>query len=194
MMTTNKTLYILLTDTGSILTKLIKLYTKQRYNHVSLSFDKKLREVYSFGRKNMKNPFKGGFVRENTKEGLFKEATCAVYSISVTEDQLERIQDYIKGIEKDKDEYRYNFLGLFGFLMKKPIKRNHAFFCSQFVASSLQQGGILDSRIEPALLAPSDIQEHEGLRLIYEGKLKHYLHEDTVDSLITSDQFGPAFI
>ena len=31
--------YLLLTNTGSFLTKLIKLYTKKPYNHASIAFD-----------------------------------------------------------------------------------------------------------------------------------------------------------
>ena len=34
-----KKVYILLTDTGTLFTKLIKLYTKKPYNHASISFD-----------------------------------------------------------------------------------------------------------------------------------------------------------
>jgi hypothetical protein len=59
---TEKKVYILLTNTGSFLTKLIKLYTKKPYNHASIAFDYELSEVYSFGRKTARNPVIGGFV------------------------------------------------------------------------------------------------------------------------------------
>lgn len=179
-MMTNKKIYILLTDTGSVLTKLIRLYTKKRYNHVSISFDVDLREVYSFGRKRMNNPFNGGFVRENIREGLFKEATCSIYSITVTENQIENMKAFIKKIEREKDVYRYNFLGLFGFLFNRPIQREKAFFCSQFVASVLQEGKVLDLNKQPALISPSDIEGCTALELVYEGKLKHYQREESV--------------
>lgn len=135
-------IYILLTDTGSLLTKLIKLYTKKRYNHASISFNSKLSEVYSFGRKKVENPFRGGFVREDVKEGLFKNADCALYSIAVTKKQVKKMQDIIINMEKEKEAYRYNFLGLFGFLINKPIKRKRAFFCSQFVGHLLKEGDV----------------------------------------------------
>ena len=51
-----KKIYILLTDTGTLFTNLIKLYTKKPYNHASISFDSKLSEVYSFGRKTARKP------------------------------------------------------------------------------------------------------------------------------------------
>ena len=111
---TEKKIYILLTDTGTLFTKLIKLYTKKPYNHASISFDSELSEVYSFGRKTARNPFIGGFVKEDVDKGLFKEANCAVYALTVNEVQLQKMNCYIKEIEAQKGEYRYNLLGLFG--------------------------------------------------------------------------------
>ncbi|MFD2679180.1 hypothetical protein [Bacillus seohaeanensis] len=40
-----KKIYLLFTDTGTLFTKLIKLYTKKPFNHVSLSFDHQLTET-----------------------------------------------------------------------------------------------------------------------------------------------------
>ena len=87
---TEKKIYILLTDTGTLFTKFIKLYTKKPYNHASLSFDSELSEVYSFGRKTARNPFIGGFVKEDVNEGLFKQANCAIYSLTVNDVQFKR--------------------------------------------------------------------------------------------------------
>ncbi|MCM3651426.1 MULTISPECIES: hypothetical protein [Metabacillus] len=50
-------IYIILTDTGTIFTNMIKMYTKQSLNHASISFTKNLSTTYSFGRKNVNNPF-----------------------------------------------------------------------------------------------------------------------------------------
>ncbi|MED4476449.1 hypothetical protein [Oceanobacillus caeni] len=55
---TERKVYILLTDTGTFFTKLIKLYTKKPYNHASISFDSELSEVYLASVKCMKRqPF-----------------------------------------------------------------------------------------------------------------------------------------
>src|SRR3954454_23332475 len=127
-----KQIYILLTDTGTTLTRLIKSYTKKTYNHASISFDAELIEVYSFGRKTAKNPFIGGFVKEDMHSLLFKQAHCAIYSLTITNDEYQRMSQYIQEIAAKKEHYRYNFIGLFGVLFKTPIKRKNAFFCSQF--------------------------------------------------------------
>ena len=169
-----KKIYILLTDTGTLFTKLIKLYTKKPYNHASISFDSELSEVYSFGRKTARNPFIGGFVKEDVDKGLFKEANCAVYALTVNEVQLQKMNHYIKEIEAQKGEYRYNLLGLLGFLLNKPIQRKKAFFCSQFVATVLKECNIIDFGKSPSLVAPNDLQKVSKCQLVYEGELKTY--------------------
>ena len=113
---------------GYIIYKLNKVIYKKLYNHASISFDSELSEVYSFGRKTVRNPFIGGFVKEDVDKGLFKEANCAVYALTVNEVQLQKMNCYIKEIEAQKGEYRYNLLGLLGFLLNKPIKRKKSIF------------------------------------------------------------------
>ena len=169
-----KKVYVLLTDTGTLFTKFIKLYTKKPYNHASISFDSELSEVYSFGRKTARNPFIGGFVKEDVNKGLFKEADCAIYTLTVNEVQWQRMNDYIKAIEAQKVEYRYNLLGLLGFPFNKPIKRKKAFFCSQFVATVLKECNIIDFGKSPSLVAPNDFQKVSKFEFVYEGELKAY--------------------
>lgn len=77
--------------------------------YVSISFDSQLLEVYSFGRKKVGNPFSGGFVREDMKRGLFKDADCVIYSLTVTERQLKKLKRYIFAMERSKEIYRYHF-------------------------------------------------------------------------------------
>ena len=175
---TDKKGYILLTNTGTLFTKLIKLYTKKTYNHASFALDADLTEVYSFGRKSTRNPFIGGFVKEDMKTSLFNQADCAIYSFEVSEDQIEKMKHYIQEIEAAKKQYRYNFIGLFGFIFNKPINRKKAFFCSQFVASVLEEGKITDFEKPLSLIAPNDLQKLSNLHLVYQGKLKDYTNRN----------------
>ncbi|WP_047979786.1 hypothetical protein [Ornithinibacillus contaminans] len=178
-MSENK-VYILLTDTGTLLTKIIKLYTKKDYNHASIAFDQELTEVYSFGRKEANNPFVGGFVQEDVTTTLFIHARCAVYSFSVTEDQKRRMKYYIEGIKSQRDDYRYNFLGLFGVMFNKPITRKNAFFCSQFVASVLEESNRVEFDKPLSLIAPHDLVEMADVQLEYEGLLMNYTNNNSV--------------
>lgn len=169
-----KKIYILLTDTGTAFTRLIKSYTKKPYNHASISFDADLREVYSFGRKTPKNPFIGGFVREDIQSVLFKQADCAIYSLTISEEDFQKMHRFIQLIEANKDYYRYNLIGLFGVMVKKPIKRKNAFFCSQFVASVLKESNTINFEKDVCLVQPNDILGVADFELVYEGRLRDY--------------------
>ncbi|MEH7238137.1 hypothetical protein [Bacillus sp. JJ1562] len=186
-----KKVYILLTDTGTLFTKLIKLYTKKPYNHASISFDSEMSEVYSFGRKTARNPFIGGFVKEDVKKGLFKKADCAIYSFTVTEVDIQKMKRYINEIEAQKEYYRYNLLGLFGVMFNKPLKRKKAFFCSQFVASVLNEGDSVNFEKPLSLIAPNDLQKISRFHPMYEGKLNAYYNNRVCEKVCVPFQFIP---
>ncbi len=174
MLTGERKIYLLLTDTGTMLNRVIKSYTRQPYNHASIAFDAELTEVYSFGRKMENNPFIGGFVREDLHSDLFRQADCAVYSLTVTPDEYQMMYRYIQEFAMRKERYRYNFIGLFGVMVQKPIQRKHAFFCSEFVASVLRRGKVLYFDKDPSLLEPSELPHSADFQLIFEGRLQDY--------------------
>lgn len=173
-MTAVKEGYLLLTDTGLLFSKLIKFYTKKPYNHASIAFDSNLTEVYSFGRKSMRNPFKSGFVKEEMTSNSFDKADSIIYSFEVTDAQLKMMRSFIQDINEQQQQYKYNFLGLFGFIIKRPIKRKKAFFCSQFVASVLNEGMVIKFDRPLSLISPNDLQQISTLRLVYQGKIGAY--------------------
>jgi hypothetical protein len=132
-------------------------------------------EVYSFGRKSAKNPFIGGFVREDIDSVIFRQADCAIYSLNITEAEFQKMYQYIQEIASEKEKYRYNFIGLFGVLFQKPIKRKNAFFCSQFVASVLKESKVIDFEDEElSLVKPSDLTHLANFELVFEGGLNDY--------------------
>jgi hypothetical protein len=167
--------YIILTDTGTLFTKMIRQFTNYPLNHASISFTKELDTTYSFGRKSANNPFIGGFVKEDLNGKLFKKAKCAIYKCSVSELEYKQMLNGVRQIEDDKQAYKYNFIGLFGVLINRKINRNKAFFCSEFVATILNIGGIAIRSKHPSLVKPNDIASCEKFRLIYEGLLDSYL-------------------
>lgn len=167
--------YIILSDTGTIFTKMIRLFTRYPFNHASISFTKNLETTYSFGRKRAKNPFIGGFVKENLNGMLFQNATCAIFKCSISSHQYYQMLHYIKQMEARKREYKYNFLGLFGILLDKEWDRKNAFFCSEFVATILNNGGVAIKDKPACLVAPKDFSECQDFQCVYEGQLRMYL-------------------
>ena len=92
-MNETRRIYVMLTDTGTLFTNMIKMVTKAPMNHASIALDPELREVYSFGRKDPANPWAGGFIKEDVNGPLFKRATCAMYSVTVSVRTFERMID-----------------------------------------------------------------------------------------------------
>lgn len=170
-----KKIYIVLTYTGTVLAKIVKLYTKKEYSHVSISLDKKLTKMYSFGRLNPYNPFIGGLVKESPEYGTFKRfknTTSQIYSINVTDQEYYQIKKLIKKMYSEKDNYRFNVLGLIAVLINKRLNRENCFYCAEFVKYILESSNL---NVElPNVIKPDDFRQLDGLSIIYEGKLNKY--------------------
>jgi len=169
--------YILLTQTTSVLTKFIKLCTKNPYNHASLAFDERLEYTYSFGRINPNDPLIGGFAHERLDAGVFKDAQCQLLSIEVTEEQYQIMRKRVDFIEKNQIKYKYNFIGLFGARFNFKVDRKNAYFCSEFVSKILQEVGLFPEDFPSHLVKPSDLVEHINLQIEYQGSLANYLEQ-----------------
>ena len=110
-----KHVYIVISQTGTLLSRILKLVTKAEYNHASISLVPDLSTMYSFGRKNPYNPFWAGFVTESARFGTFKrfsKTRILVLDITVSEEQYLAIQRRIQTMLTLKEHYHYNYLGL----------------------------------------------------------------------------------
>lgn len=172
-----KQIFILLSHSGSMLSKLINIYTRTAYTHVSLGLDKDLDQLYSFGRLKPYNPVIGGFIREDILNGTytrFPHTKCAIYLLTVTEEQYDRLAKEINRFTLEKEKYKYNLLGLVGVIVNRPIQREYSYFCSQFVTEVLTNSGINIIKKTPGLTSPIDFIECKELEIIYEGQLNQY--------------------
>lgn len=167
-------IYLLLTDTGSMLTRTIKLFTRKKYNHVSLAFDAELADTFSFGRKKANNPFIGGFIHEDVTSDFYSRAKCAVYELTVSEKQAAVMRGYVSSFEKDKEKYHYNLLGLLPALFNKVWDRENYYFCSHFISTVLVEGDVLQANKPVALMRPTDVLEALPFVPLYEGVLYHF--------------------
>lgn len=172
-----KEIFIVLTQTKTYFARLIKLYTREPYAHASIAFDRDLETMYSFARLRPNNPFITGFVEEDINNGIFgkcEETTCSVYSLKVTEEQYHRLQEEIEIFKRNREKYSYNFLGIVGVMIHRPIALENRYFCSQFVAYILEQSGIRLFHKSCALVRPFDIRMCSKLKRVYKGKLANY--------------------
>lgn len=171
-----KSIYLVFSRTGTWLSRSISFITKTQYPHVSLSLDSSFNKMYSFGRLNPDNPFSGGLTIENINEGVFKKseaAKCLIYKVMVSEDQFNSLKNEIDRFYNSDINYRYNFIGLFGVLVDKPINRSTYYFCSQFIATLLETSDIWHSPKVPALTSPTDLMNIPNKVIIYEGLINN---------------------
>jgi hypothetical protein len=168
-----KNIYLVFSKTGTWLSRVISLVSRVKYAHSSLSFDPSFTEMYSFGRINPDNPFSGGLVVENLYEGVYKKfprCECIIYKIGVTAEQYSALKEQVEHFLRNREKYKYNFLGLFCVLLNRPLKRKYHYFCSQFVAEVLINSHILTSEKRPELITSKDLQMYmQDKDLIYEG-------------------------
>lgn len=168
-------IYVVITKTNTVVSKAIRFCTKKEYNHVSLSFDPSLEQMYSFGRIYPNYPVPGGFVREGKSTGFFKrfsETECLVFEKNVSRESERRFFMMLRFFQTNR--YKFNQLGLFTLLAGVPLERRRAFFCSQFCGKMLSEIGACDLPKQYGLLQPMDFSTLEGFSLVYEGKLKDY--------------------
>ncbi len=146
-------------------------------SELSISFNRELSELYSFGRKPPNNPLDGGFVKEDIKTGTysrFPNTTCVIYELQVTDREVEKMKRVLHVFIRSRQKYMYNLLGLIGIALKEPVEFSNSYFCSQFVAEILQRSGIKIWNKLPALVTPDDFRQSDRFHLIYEGKLSEY--------------------
>ena len=177
-------IYLLLTDTSSLLTQTIKLFTRQKYNHISIAFDNELENTYSFGRRKISNPFIGGFVKEDTGSNFFLRSDCAIYSLTITQNEKVKLDELIYKMEADKQIWHYNFLGLITAFFEINWDRENHYFCSQFVATVLSEAGIFKTNKPLSLISPMDILESLPCKLEYEGTLLDYSQDQSLSQLL----------
>jgi len=168
-------IYIVLTYSGTFLSKLVRIYTQKEYSHVSISLDESLDHMYSFGRLNPYIPFFAGFVQESPKYGTFKrfnKTKTKIYSLEVNDKQYEKIKNIINNIDRNKKSYKFNIIGLFAVALHLKIKRERSFYCAEFVKYVFDNSNLQVSL--PEIIKPTDFQNIEGGCEVYTGRLNEY--------------------
>ena len=170
-----KEIYIVLTHTGTVLSKIVRAYTKKPFSHVSIALDRDLQKMYSFGRLKPSNPFFAGFVHEYINKGTFKRfynTTTKIYSLEVTEEQYEKMEEIINRMEKQKERYKFNILGLFAVAFNIKVRRENTLYCAEFVKYLFDESKINNDL--PEIIKPVDFEELKGIKQVYKGLLRNY--------------------
>lgn len=174
-----KSVYIMLTRSETILSKLVYLITKDAYTHASLSFDPDLATFYSSSRKNGRTLFPAGPCRESPNSGYFQRhghIPCIVYELHVSEEAYEAAKREVTAIMAEADRYHFNIIGLLLCRMGIPYHRKHAFFCSQFVSEILERSHALELPKDTSLMRPMDYARIPRLLCRFKGFVYELTH------------------
>lgn len=171
-----KDIFIVLTRTGTWVSKLIRLFTGAEFNHASLSLTRDLKLMYSFGRLRPYNPIRAGFISETPNEGTFKrfpETTAVVLRVEVSNEIYESIKKLIDFMMSDPKKYHFNYLGLGYAALKKPRKKKNCYYCSEFVGEVLTENHVSGAEKLPAVVQPINFLDLP-YEQIYRGLLSEY--------------------
>ena len=116
--------------------------THSKYNHMSISADSELTEVYSFARRYRVTPFYGGFVRETPDRFKVndKPTHVKICAIPISAADKEHILDKLRTMKGD-DRYIYNFFSAACVPLHHKIRVRDAYTCVEFAVKTLYDAG-----------------------------------------------------
>lgn len=172
-----KKIYIVVSQTGTLLSRILKHLTGARYNHSSISPYADLHLMYSFGRRHPYNPFWGGFVTESTRFGTFKRFSntqAMVLELRVSAEQYEALCQTLRTMLAERKKYHYNYLGLGLAAFRIRSHWEYHYYCSEFVKEMLLRHGIEPADCLPAITQPIHFLDIPDALPVYSGRLMDY--------------------
>lgn len=173
----NKKIYIIVSQSGTMPSRVLKRITGAEYNHVSLSLRADLRRMYSFARRYKYYPFWSGFVAESPSGGVFgrfPETKIKVLELEVTDEQYDALSATMEAMFRDRKRYHYDYLGVGLAYFRIHRRSEHNYYCSEFVKAMLQRHGIRAAEALPRVVQPIHFLDLPGARLVYSGVLREY--------------------
>lgn len=171
-----KRLYIVLSQTGTVLSRILKFVTGAKYNHVSVSVSEDLEQMYSFGRRNPYNPFWGGFVLESPYSGTFnrfRKTKVAVLAVEISAERYAEICEILPQMYSHRENYHYNYLGLYLAAIHIKREKDHCYYCSEFVKAICRECGVDGADQLPPIVQPIHFMDLPHT-VVYCGKLREY--------------------
>ena len=161
--------YVVLMNGGTPLSKIISGFTGDTYTHVCISFNAKLKPLYSFG---LTNDSTFGFAVANPRD---KKAfphidKYAVYVMYVSNHQLYKMKKRLKWFIDNGKDLKFDFPALVSVFFQKDTE-NHSdkYFCSRFVAEILKMGEV-DLEKKASLYRPESLLALSNISLVNWGR------------------------
>lgn len=138
-----KSIYVIFSGTDLKVGRLIRVMTRNQYNHASISLDG-LETLYSFSRLYLSHPMVGGLVEESPNRYLMSDKTrIKTVKIDVDDNTYAITAQYIRKMMRSQDDYVYNYMSAASYTVGKRIERDCAYTCVEFVRDTLVHAGLL---------------------------------------------------
>lgn len=176
--------YVMISLTGTLLSRLVKLYTKEPYSHASLSLDKELHRMYSFGRVIAWNPFWAAHMHEIPCENVFKrfnKTEMMLLEFDLTDEQYDKLEEFVETFWAQRDHFHYSFLALFFAMFNFYPRLKNELYCSQYVGLALKYAGVDYWNKSYLAMRPRDFRTCPHCRVVYEGSLREYWNANCID-------------
>lgn len=172
-----KSVYLILTCSNTIISRVIRRFTGENYTHAAIAFDDDLHIMYSFARKYASLPLPAGFMEEHTDGKFYRlqgNIPCIVMRKNVSLREYYMLKGMIRGIQCRSDEYKYSLFGLILCRLGIPLEIPGRFFCSQFVAWLLEKNNLVSLPKPSSLMHPADFLSIGGFETVYRGGLTEW--------------------
>lgn len=166
-------IYVLLTRTNTLFSRIVHFATRSEYTHASISMRPDCTELYSFARKHTRLPLPAGFVQENVNTGMLRRcenAPFALYRATVSKQVYDRLSERFTQMLAE-DRMKYSLSGTLYCFFHIRRKKKDRYFCSQFVAEVLQEMGVIKEVKHSSLYKPCDFEDAKELTLCCTGVL-----------------------
>ena len=164
-----RTVYILLTRSGTWFSRLIHFATQDDYTHASIGLAGPNGPFYSFARKKPHFTLPAGLVEERLSPR--RCVPCCLYALQVSDQTYARLQARLWKMYRRREHYHYSLLGALACFLNLPLQRRRHYFCSQFVADLLESCHAVELPKPPTLVRPADFCSMQCLTPVHRGFL-----------------------
>ena len=172
-------IYIVFSATPTHMGQFIRLTTRNRYNHVSLSFEEDLNKLYSFARLHRTIPLYGGFVVESILRyrSFAGQAQVKICRVPVAEPHFTYLRNYLERLWNDREEYIYNTPAAVASIIRRYPAIPKAHTCATFAREILVRCR-LEGAEDMGCPTVHRLEELLAPYVIYEGAVPHAVKEE----------------
>jgi len=181
----DKYVYIALLYLPFAVGRFIKFFTWYGYSHVTFSFDDSLESCHAFCQLKKDTPLVGGYINEKKSYYTFGKdvkINTIIYKIPVTDEEYEKIKEYIDEVKNDK-EYLYNLYAMCTLVVSRGFRIYKAMHCTEFIGKILTFISAVKMSKKWYKYFPRDINDNLKEYTIYKGIL------DTTKVQVDEDDF-----